>query len=86
MKVNFKGELRTVGANEYVSRNTGEKGVSYRMLVECGTDSLQFPTTKEVYEQYQDGYLYKGLECEFTADYNPQFQFNNFVVKEATAC
>lgn len=84
MKVNFKGELRSVASSEFVRKN-GEKGTSYRMLVECGADSLQFPTEKEVFEQFEKGYLYKGLECEFTADYNPRFQFNNFVVKEALA-
>lgn len=84
MKVNFKGELRRVEAREFTRKN-GEAGVGYSLLVECGVDSLQFSTVKEVYEQFEKGYLYKGLECEFVADYNPRYQFNNFVVKEVVA-
>lgn len=51
------------------------------MLVESGADSLQFPTVVSVYEQFEKGFLYKGVECEFLAEYNPRYQFNNFVVQ-----
>lgn len=84
MQVSFKGELRRVEAREFTRKN-GEKGVGYSALIECGVDSMQFSTVKEVYEQFEKGYLFKGLECDFLADYNPRFQFNNFVVKEAVA-
>lgn len=84
MKVEFLGELRRVEAREF-TRKSGEKGTSYNILVECGVDSLQFPTKKDVYEQFEKGYLYKGLECKFLAEYNPRYQFNNFVVKEVVA-
>ena len=83
MKVKFNGELRRVVAREYTKKD-GTSGTSYNMLVECGADSMQFPTTKEICEHFEHGNLFKGAECEFLADYNPRYQFNNFVVKEAT--
>lgn len=82
MKVSFYGELRRAEAREYTKKD-GSNGTSYNMLVECGVDSLQFPTTKEIYEHFEHGNLFKGAECEFTANYNPRYQFNNFVVTEA---
>lgn len=84
MKVKFNGELRRVEAKEYTKKD-GSNGVSYNLLVECGADSLQFPTTKEVNDSFEKGYLYKGAECDFVAEYNPRYQFNNFVVKEVVA-
>ena len=84
MKVNFNGELRRVESREYIKKD-GSKGTSYNLLVECGTDSFQFPTVKEVEEEFAKGYLYKGAECEFVAEYNPRYQFNNFVVRNVVA-
>lgn len=83
MKVEFIGELRRVEKREF-DKKDGTKGVSYPMLVECGADSLQFPTTEDIYKSFVDGLLYKGCECLFVAEYNPRYQFNNFVVKQAT--
>lgn len=80
MLCKFDGELRRVEAREYTSKE-GKKGTSYNLLVECGVESFQFPTTKEVCEDFQKGYLEKGNMCVFTAEYNPRYQFNNFVVK-----
>lgn len=82
MKVEFKGELRRVEKREYTKKD-GTKGCSYPMLVECGADSFQFPAEEGVYDLFELGHLYKGAECKFVAEYNPRFQFNNFVVKEA---
>lgn len=81
MKVKFNGELRRVGAKPY--DYDGKNGTNYFVLVECGEDSMQFKTTKEIYEHFEHGNLFKGAECEFTANYNPRYQFNNFVVTEA---
>ena len=85
MRVEFKGELRRVESNEFTKKD-GSKGIGYKMLVEFGADSLQFPTVREVWEQFEMGYLEKGMDCQFVADYNPRFQFNNFVVEEAVSC
>lgn len=84
MKVNFKGELRRVEEREYTKKD-GSKGVAYSVLVETDNDSLQFGTTKEVYEKFKDGYIYKGADCDFEADYQPRFQFGNFRVVNVVA-
>lgn len=80
MQVRFDGELRRVEAREFTKKD-GTKGTSYNLLVESGADSLQFPTVFAVHEQYEKGFLYKGAECEFLAEYNLRYQFNNFVVQ-----
>lgn len=82
MKVEFKGEFRRIEKREY-NKKDGSKGVSYPMLVECGADSFQFPAEEGIYDMFELGYLAKGTECKFIAEYNPRFQFNNFIVKEA---
>lgn len=84
MRVEFKGELRRVERQEFTKKD-GSNGVGYKLLVECGADSLQFPTTEKVYQNYQDEYIYKGLECQFLADYNPRYQLYNFIVKDVSA-
>lgn len=84
MKVNFKGELRRVEARDF-TRKDGTTGTSYNLLVECGADSFQFPTVEEVFDAFTDKYINKGDDCEFFAEYNPKYQFNNFVVQEVVA-
>lgn len=84
MKCTFGGELRRVEKRDYTTKE-GKNGVSYNMLVECGVESFQFPTVKEVFDSFTDGYINKGDNCLFEAEYNPRYQFNNFVVKTVVA-
>lgn len=72
MKMNFKGEFRSVQEKDY--EFNGNKGKSYSLTVEVDDGSYYLKTTKEVYDQYKQGYLVKGQECNFVADYMPQFK------------
>lgn len=72
MKVNFKGELRQVVEKDYDFN--GQQGKSYSLTVEVEDGSYYMKTTKEIYELYKNGYLVKGQNCEFVADYSPQFK------------
>ena len=83
IKVNFNGELRSVGLREFNKRD-GSKGYAYPMLVECGADSYQFNTTVDVYNAFAKGELKKGCEYTFSAEFEPRFQYNNFNVVSAS--
>ena len=79
MKVNFKGELRSVGLREFKKRD-GSTGYAYPLLVECGSESYEFSSNVNTYNDFSRGMLEKGMICEFVADYNPRFQYNNFTI------
>ena len=72
MKVKFNGELRNVAEKPY--EFNGNKGLSYSITLEVEEGSFYMKTTKEVFELYKQGYLEKGQQCEFTADYSPMYK------------
>lgn len=74
------GEVRNVEIKEFTRRNS-EKGIAYNMLLEGKTGSRLIPVTQEIYNDYVNGKLKKGDAIELSGRYNPQFQYNQFVVE-----
>lgn len=81
MKVKFSGELRSVSLREFNKRD-GSKGYSYPLLVETEGESYSFNANVETYNNFVKGFLEKGMMCDFVAEYNPRFQYNNFNILE----
>ena len=77
----LKGEVRNVSVKEFTRRN-GDKDVAYNMLLEGRTGSRMIPVTKGIYEDFVRGSLEKGNCIELCGEYNPQFQYNQFVVED----
>ena len=81
ISVKFNGELRSVSIREFTKRD-GSKGYSYPIMIETTDTSYTLNTTVDVYNAFVHGQLVKGQKCEFMADYEPRFQYNNFNIKE----
>lgn len=72
MKVTFEGELRSVVSKDYEFE--GKKGTSHNATVEVEGQSFYFKTTKKVAEDFTKGFIVKGQQCVFTADYSPAYK------------
>lgn len=83
MKVGFFGELRAVVKGNEFKRRNGETGFNVNVIVESDDGrSYYFPATEEVYKAFELGVIQKGDNCTFKADYNPQWKFGQFQIKE----
>lgn len=82
INVKFQGELRSVSLKEFTKRD-GSKGYDYPVLVETADSSYSLKTTVDVYNRYASGELKKGDVCDFSANFEPRFQFNNFTITDA---
>lgn len=79
INVNFEGELRNVTTKGYKKRD-GSDAVAYNLLVETKDASYQLNTCMEVFNNFSQGKIAKGMICNFQAMYEPKFQYNNFEV------
>lgn len=66
---------------EFTKRD-GSKGYDYPVLVETSDSSYSLKSTVDVYNAYVSGQLKKGDVCEFSANYEPRFQYGNFVITD----
>lgn len=82
MKVGFVGELRSVVKKEFTRRN-GEKDYECHLTVECDGVPQYLPCSKDVGQAFENGVIKKGDMCRFTAQYQPRWKFNQFVVETA---
>ena len=82
MKVSFVGELRSVIKGKEFQRKDGSTGFNVNVTVETEGRSNYFSASEEVFKAFELGAVKKGDECMFTADYNPQYKFGQFQVKE----
>lgn len=81
MKVGFKGELRSVLKGSEFARKDGTKGFNVSVTVECDGRSHFFSASEDVYKAFELGAIQKGDDCIFEADYNPQWKYGQFQVK-----
>lgn len=83
MKVSFVGELRAVTKGNEFKRKDGSTGFNVNVSVEdVSGRSYYFSATEDVYRAFELGAVKKGDECIFEADYNPQYKFGQFQVKD----
>lgn len=83
MKVGFFGELRAVVKGNEFKRKDGSTGFNVNVSLESDDGRSYYLTaTEDVHKAFELGAIKKGDNCVFTADYNPQYKFGQFVVKE----
>lgn len=85
MLVNFVAELRGMRKGQEFTRKNGQKGFNCTVLVEQDARAYEYDADEQVYKDFENKLIEKGQEVAFVADYNPQFQWNKFVVKEGVA-
>lgn len=83
MKVRVECELRSVNKGREFKRRDGSMDNNYTVMVESDGYAETFPTTKEVYDDFEKGYVNKGDIVTLIADYCPRYKFNQFVVVRA---
>lgn len=79
INVIFEGELRNVSTRGFKKRD-GSDGVAYNVLVETKDSSYLLPTCMDVFNDFSQGKIQKGMICNFQAEYEPKFQYNNFTI------
>ena len=83
MKVGFFGELRAVVKGNEFKRKDGSTGFNVNVTVESEDGrSYYFSASEDVYKAFELGAVKKGDYCVFKADYNPQWKYGQFQVKE----
>ena len=85
MLVNFVAELRGVKKGNEFKRKDGSIGFNCTVLVEQDARAYEFDADEQIYKDFENQLIKKAQECAFVGDYNPQFQWGKFKVKEAVA-
>lgn len=80
INVKFQGELRSVSVKEFTKRD-GTKGYDYPIMIETSDSSYVLKANVDIYNDFCKGKIHKGDICNFTADFEPRFQYNNFTIQ-----